>query len=664
MHRSFRILRRSLLASLLVLSSLGAASAQERESDIEDVSLESLLQQKVSAASKHEQTSHQAPASVTVIGAEEIRRFGYQNVAEVLEAVHGFYGNNDLKTRSIGVRGFGRPSDYNSRMLVLVDGHPMNESATNWAFLDLRLGVDLSLIDRIEIVRGPGSALYGTGAMMAVVNVVTKDADAMEGVRVAGLAGSYGFREGHLSVGKTLKNDYGVVAAATWGASDGHDIYFKDLDFENLNNGVAEQQDWKDYYGLVLGGTLGPLTLRGRHVTYAAGDPTGSVLTAFNHDAAQHQMDIGVLEALYRQSMSTSTHLSIGAHLNHATREITSPVPLDDEIVVNNDRGGSLWTGLVGDLRWDVSPVHRIVTGGEFKTAFIDYRRWNSVATLADENYRFTQAALFLQDEYSPFRNLTATTGIRFDYYSQSGGAVSPRLALVYNPWRASTLKALYGHAFRSPSVVELNWDQKEINFISNPDLVPERIRTMELLWEHDIGKTVASSVSVYRYRMSDLIEITYNASERTIQFQNRGKVEALGTELALRGRTYSGILGYGSYTYQRARLVPSGDHLASSPEHLLKGGLSLPIAEHSSAGTEVRYESSRFTIFGTTTDAYWLMDLVARTSEFLGGHIELSARIRNVLNTQYALPGSPEHRQLALTQHGRRFIFEVRYQF
>lgn len=92
-----------------------------------------------------------------MVGADEIRRFAYQNVAEILEAAHGFYGNNDLKAPSIGVRGFGRPSDLNSRILVLVDGHPINESATNWAFLDLRLGVDINLIDRVEIVRGPGS---------------------------------------------------------------------------------------------------------------------------------------------------------------------------------------------------------------------------------------------------------------------------------------------------------------------------------------------------------------------------------------------------------------------------------------------------------------------------------------------------------------------------
>lgn len=650
-----------MLVYFLVFS---AASAQDRGTDIEDVSLESLLRQKVSAASKHEQSSHQAPASVTVIGAEEIKRFGYTNVAEVLDAVHGFYINNDLKTHSIGVRGFGRPSDNNSRMLVLVDGHPMNESATNWAFLDMRLGVDINLIDRIEIVRGPGSALYGTGAMMAVVNVVTKKADALDGVRVSGMAGSYGLREGHVSIAKSLKNDNGIIAAATWGASEGHDIYFEDLDFEHLNFGVAEQQDWKDYRALMLGGTVGPFNVRGRHVSHHNGDPTGTILTTFNHNAAQQRTGIGVLEALFRHAPTSSTLLSLGAHLNQAAQEKTLPIRYGEEVVVTDDRGESIWTGLVGDLRWDPSPVHRIVTGGELKTAFIDYLRWTPEGNIDESDYRFSQAAAFLQNEYSPSRKLTATTGIRFDYYSQSGGAVSPRFALVYNPFRTTTVKALYGHAFRSPSVVELHWEQLEHNFIGNPDLVPERIRTLEFVWEQTLSDRIASTVSIYQYAMSDLIEITYTASDRKIRFENRGQVNALGTEFALRGRTDWGILGYGSYSYQRARHVPSGEPLVSSPEHLLKGGLSYLIRDRTSTGAEMRYESCRYTVFGTRTDPYWLVDLVARTSELLGGHIEVIARIRNVLNTEYDLPGSPEHRQLALTQHGRRFIVELRYQF
>lgn len=664
MHRSYRLILAGLAGAIIATAAPHTALAQDREADIVDVSLETLLQQKVSAASKHEQSAHRAPASVTVISAEEIRRFGYENVAEVLEAVHGLYINNDLKATSVGVRGFGRPSDMNSRVLVLVDGHPTNESATNWTFIDFRLGVDIDLVDRIEIVRGPGSALYGTGAMMAVINVVTKRAEEVDGIDVTASAGSYGYREGHVSVGKTFAADRGIIASATWGATEGHNIYFKDLDLAGHNNGIAEQQDWKEYHGLTIGAMFGGLVLRGRQLWHNMGDPTGTSRTVFNHDDAQQNMEIGLLEALYRKSLTSSTHLSLGTHLNRASRNQIHPVRDSEQIVLMEDVGTSTWTGVVGDIRWDASPVHRVVAGGELKTAFVNYRRWTPEDLLDDDDYNFRQASVFIQDEYSPLRDLTATIGIRFDYYDQAGGAVSPRVAVVYSPFRTTTLKALYGHAFRSPSIVELHWSQKEVGFIGNPNLKPERGRTFEVVWEEQIGERTASSVALYHYAMDDLIEITFDGAKRLIQYQNRGEVNALGAEFAVRAHNEAGVLGYGSYSFQRARQRSTGDHLVSSPEHLVKGGLSIPVRALGSAGAEVRYESRRYTVFRTITDAFWLVDLVARTAPLLDGHVAVSARMRNVFNTRYALPGNPEHRQLALTQLGRRFTIELRYRF
>jgi iron complex outermembrane receptor protein len=336
----------------------------------------------------------------------------------------------------------------------------------------------------------------------------------------------------------------------------------------------------------------------------------------------------------------------------------------DGGVVVTDDNGESTWSGLAGEFRWDVSPVHRIVTGGEVKTASLHYRKWTDEAQLDEKLLRFSAGSAFIQDEYSMTRRLTTTAGVRYDYYSQAGGAVSPRIGIVLNPTRATTVKALYAHAFRSPSAVELHWKEEEINFIPNPDLKPERIRTLELVWEQQLAEHTVSSASIYRYKMHEIIDITIQGATQTIQFQNLGHVDAIGAEIALRRRTRSGLLAYSNYAYQRARHHNSDERLVSSPDHLLKGGVSVPLPYLLSGGVEARYESSRLTVFHTSTPSHWLADLFVQTKPFFSGHAEASARLMNALDTQYTLPGNFDHRQLALTQPGRRFIFEVQYRF
>src|SRR6185295_8567422 len=118
----------------------------------------------VEAASKRLLAVDEAPASTTVITAEEIRAFGYTTLAQALQVVRGFYLTDDRTYTATGVRGFSPPGDYNTRILILWDGHAMNDVWIGQGFVERGLNVDLNEVERIEIVRGPGSALYGTGA--------------------------------------------------------------------------------------------------------------------------------------------------------------------------------------------------------------------------------------------------------------------------------------------------------------------------------------------------------------------------------------------------------------------------------------------------------------------------------------------------------------------
>lgn len=161
--------------------------AQEEEPDL---SIDSLLNTQISTAAKYAQSASEAPASVTIISSEDIQRYGYRTLQDVFMRVFGFYVSNDRNYAYLGVRGFSRPTDYNNRIQLLINGHTLNENIFGSVSISTEFSIDLNAVERIEIVRGPGSALYGTSAMLAVVNIITKTGNSVDGLGVSGEAGN------------------------------------------------------------------------------------------------------------------------------------------------------------------------------------------------------------------------------------------------------------------------------------------------------------------------------------------------------------------------------------------------------------------------------------------------------------------------------------------
>ena len=169
------------VGSVCAMTSDASATTQAPKStDLAEMSLEQLMDipvLTVVTASKREQTTTQAPAQASVVTADDIRKYGYRTLADILRSAPGFYITYDRSYGFIGVRGFGRPGDYGGRVLLLVDGHRMNDPLYDTVAVVNDFIVDVDLIERVEIIRGPGSALYGNNAFFAVVNVITKRAN-------------------------------------------------------------------------------------------------------------------------------------------------------------------------------------------------------------------------------------------------------------------------------------------------------------------------------------------------------------------------------------------------------------------------------------------------------------------------------------------------------
>ena len=184
-----------------------ADRGSEQPPDLSNLTLEELAGldiDSVYGASMYLQKVSEAPSSVTIISADDIERYGYRTLADALRSVRGFYITNDRNYSYLGVRGFSRPGDYNARILLLIDGHRLNDNIFGSALLGTEFPLDIELIQRIEIIRGPSSSLYGTSAFFGVINVVTKRADSLKGLDVAGAAGTFASKRGRASYAQTF----------------------------------------------------------------------------------------------------------------------------------------------------------------------------------------------------------------------------------------------------------------------------------------------------------------------------------------------------------------------------------------------------------------------------------------------------------------------------
>ena len=176
----------------ILLASSQLVHAENSTSDLKKLSLEQLMDievESVYGASKFEQKVTEAPSSVSIVTADDIKKYGYRTLADILRSVRSFVITSDRNYSYIGVRGFGRTGDYNSRILVLVDGHRINDNIYEQALIGEDFIIDVDLIDRVEVIRGPGSSLYGNNAYLAVISVTTRKASNYGGVEASGAAG-------------------------------------------------------------------------------------------------------------------------------------------------------------------------------------------------------------------------------------------------------------------------------------------------------------------------------------------------------------------------------------------------------------------------------------------------------------------------------------------
>ena len=660
MHRQSICAGRGLtgLITLAILTSR-VASGQESGGASGDIQLDSLLNQTVSSVSKYAQTTSEAPSSVTVITAEEIRLFGFRTIQDVLRTVDGFYVSNDHDYGYVGVRGFGRPGDYNSRLLLLVNGVVTNDPVFGSAYTGTEFAFNLASVERIEIVRGPASAVYGAGAMFGVVNLILRNGVNFDETRATVETGNAGLARGAATWGTNWGNGWSVMVSGQAERTRGEDFYFKEFDSPGTNGGMARGLDGDKSASL-----LGQLNYKGWSMLAGVSSRTKDVPTApfgvvFNDPRTQ------TVDAMQFLSLGVETALSSTSTLNvrvyQTGIDYHGQYPYD---IMNYDASSGRVVGAEVLLHWDFPIGARLTTGAEFRgITRARYSSWSDAAVYSYRDVPSSVYSAFAEGELQVFEPVRIVGGLRFDQYSEYGGSLSPRIALVYTPSGTTTLKAIYGGAYRVPNFYEAHYDDPLGGFKSNPLLLPERMQTVEAVCDQRITSALSASVSVYRYSMNHLIDETLDPADSLNYFRNLGAVRVTGVESGLLAVTRSGLRARLSYCYNSSEDLATGTTLTNSPAHILRLLVGGPITPWLSGSGFIMHESPRLTLTGPWTPGYWTVDLTATVAPF-PAPIRFEIIVRNLFDTPYFLPGGAELQQTSLQQTGRLWSAGVSVDF
>jgi len=501
----------------------------------------------VYSASKYEQKVTEAPSSISIVTAAEIKKNGYRTLADILRSIRSFYVTYDRNYSYVGARGFGRPGDYNNRMLLLIDGHRTNDNLYDMAFIGTDGILDVDLIERVEIIRGPGSSLYGSNALFAVVNIITRRGRELKSAELSAEAGYYDTYKGRTTYGDRYQNGLEMLVSATgYNSSGQRSLYFKELDpaFSSdpraANSGITNHTDYDRYYSFFAKTSIRDFTLSAAYSTRTKGIPTASYGTDFFTTGNKTFDDRGYVDLKYEHGFGT--RLDMTARLFYDSYKYTGHYLYSG--VLNMDQGEAEWWG--GEVKLSARPFDflRFILGTEYTyNNRLDQSNYDIApyALYLDDRRRSQIFAAYIQGEFNITKWLNITAGGRYDHFETFGTSLNPRLALIVTPLEKSVIKLLYGTAFRAPSPFELYY-QSSTN-TPNPDLKPEKIETIELVYEQYFGDHFRATVTGFFYDINNLINQTDAGGGKTV-FRNIAQIDSRGLEFELENRWGNGMEG------------------------------------------------------------------------------------------------------------------------
>ncbi len=661
-----------MIVSFVPIAAVASTLLPEYQRDEQQLIL--MVEEFAVTPTRHMQKVGTAPSVVTVITAEQMKNMGARNLLDVLRIVPGLavyiarYGQGEIAVRGIRTSG-------TEKVRVMVDGHNIAECFMGSA-MTLNDDLELDNVKQVEVVRGPGSALYGENAFVAVINVITKNAQDIDGTLFKIIRGTFDTEKYNVTFGKRV-DKLEVVGALSHMNTDGprlrvsedsignsgrtnlrkkkEDFNLK-LSYDDLVtrddkvtlNTKYTQRERADYIGLIgalndetnmdLFQFFGELSYR-----HPVGNKT-NVLYKFYYDRFHEDIIFEIMPSLYLAPLMTNEAIGFEGQVDY-------------ELLPEN----LLTLGMMQENRKQYG-VNLAVSNNK---SDLDYNvKWNK------ENFQRRIWAVYLQDEWRLPYGFNLTLGGRYDNYSDFGGTFNPRIGLTWQVTQDATLKLLHGQAFRAPNSREL-FDRNNTNTKGNPDLKPEKIKTTEASLNYRITPGIgAGATYFYNDITNHIVEWPNPTGETVYVFENKDGSEIQGVELELKAALGRDSYLWGNYSYQHGEDKDTGDRLPDIPSQKLTAGLNVGLWKYLNANIYLIAENDFPRAEGDSRDnvpGYYTVNLTLIAKEFFQT-LEVRGSVYNLLNKGYKFssegwsltnPSSPDH-----PQPGRAYLAEVSYKF
>jgi iron complex outermembrane receptor protein len=641
----------------------GAAQAgtDPTKQDLNALTLEQLMQVQVVGAALHPQTLEDAPASVTVITAEDIRKYGYRTLGEALSAVRGFYLSNNRTYETVGVRGFSLPGDYASHLLVMVNGHNMADNVSDFMlFFGEDFPIDMNLIKQIEVIRGPASALYGSNAMFATVNIITKPPGEAGPLTLTMDTGSLGEKKAQIVDTLSFGGAKLLFSGSVFNNAGESPLFFPQFDTPQDNNGKAIDMNTAKGFHLFSALTWRNWTVMAAFAGHDTIQPVSFGDTIFNNRGTKVDDNRDFVEAVYARhihggDLRWRTYYDSYHYQGRADFQLGGGGVEDNRSAIYGN-----WVGSQLTYRFQTSIAGDITAGAE---SSIDLRNLQSDFDVSPAPFQYLSTsnpdrsfAVVAQDEKKLSKRWKLDLGIRFDTSVYRRNFVSPRAALIYqrSDW---TYKLLYGRSFRNPSAFQLFYGDGLFD-AANPSARPEAADTVEFDVERKLGKRMNLLASAYGYKLHDFLVGVYT-SDGLIQYQNAGRIQAEGLEVEINGRPLNWLEATASYAVQRSRDYDADGLLENSPDYLAKLRLASPLGRKFDLSGGLQYESESRTLADNWVTPVYLADFTL-TSKHLLRNFDVRLGLRNAFNRNYSDPIALNPAVDTMPQPRRSFFVEL----
>lgn len=661
-------------SSFLYTPYLSADDAAQKS--LFDLPLQDVLSIGVSTASKLGTKSELSPGNITVITQDDISRYGYRTIGEAVNSVPGFYSVDLGSDTNLALRGIANTKfTPSARVLVLIDGKRVNDFSYDQAFLNDSFPLDIESVERIEVLKGAGSAVWGSDAVYGVINVISKDGKSARNKQLVA------------EVGKNRNKAYVSWGDVTDGGAKYHigaseirvngklKTYTPAFDQPETNNGIATGN--RDYKSHSVNGRFeyDNFFLDGVANLYPT-DADNNVLQSFESEGfanlvqSQGMVQSGYTFDIDRSNDSKLLVRGFFSSLRYLGAAEYPESPDTTNNIIDHYRIYEKYAGTEVRYSQKITDSLKALVGAEWIRVYDARESYR--ARLYDEAGTFlellpdpldvdrdrTMKSGFFDINYQQSKELGFFVGGRLEYASNLDPVFAPRAAAVYNPVESTVLKFLYSEGFRNPGISESKI------FEADPQpLQAESVRAYEVLWEQHLNKDTTFKTSLFYNDLRDSLGVLERDALYEY-FTNFKGFRSKGVELELRGKFNDVIRGYTNLMIARAYDKDDGSRLITSPDYLGRVGLSFGYNDMYFLSPEIIYGGSS-TVPSTEDPGEhkfdpFIFENITLLSYPMGKNARISTSIYNVTNSKYLTYAGRGHAMEA----GREYVLNLSWAF